>query len=72
VFGELCGYFDEAQMVALTANIARENHRTRFNDAVGMGYGGFSEGSYCLLSNSPGDLRREERKRMNPPRMLAG
>jgi len=72
VFGELCGYFDEPQMVELTADIAWENHRARFNDAVGMGYGGFSDGSHCLLSNSPGDLRREERKGMKAPRMLVG
>ena len=28
----------------------RSNHRARFNHALGMGYGGFSEGSYCLLA----------------------
>ena len=47
---ELRGYFDEAQLVELTAAIAWENHRARFNHALGMGYGGFSEGSYCLLA----------------------
>ena len=47
---ELRGYFDEAQLVELTAAIAWENHRARFNHALGMGYGGFSEGSYCQLA----------------------
>ena len=49
LFGTLREYFDEAQMVELTAVIAWENHRARFNHALGMGYQGFSEGSYCLL-----------------------
>jgi AhpD family alkylhydroperoxidase len=49
LFNSLRGYFDEAQMVELTAAIAWENHRARFNHALGMGYQGFSEGSYYLL-----------------------
>ena len=36
--------------VLVTGGIAWENHRARFNHALGMGYGGFSEGSYCLLA----------------------
>jgi 4-carboxymuconolactone decarboxylase len=51
---ELRRYFDEARLVELTAVIAWENLRARFNDALGMGYQGFSEGSYCLLPSSPG------------------
>jgi alkylhydroperoxidase family enzyme len=53
LFGTLRQYFDEAQMVELTAAIAWENHRARFNHAFGMGYQGFSEGSYCLLPEVP-------------------
>jgi AhpD family alkylhydroperoxidase len=53
LFGELRGYFDEAQLVELTAAIAWENYRARFNHALGMGYQGFSEGSYCLLPGNP-------------------
>ena len=41
---------DAGLLVELTAAIAWENHRARFNHALGMGYGGFSEGSYCLLA----------------------
>ena len=53
LYGALSEYFDEAQMVELTAAIAWENHRARFNHALGMGYQGFSEGSYCLLPEVP-------------------
>ena len=41
---------DASLLVELTAAIAWENHRAIFNHALGMGYGGFSEGSYCLLA----------------------
>jgi hypothetical protein len=41
---------DAGLLVELTAAIAWENYRARFNQALGMGYGGFSEGSYCLLA----------------------
>src|SRR5215207_5074947 len=62
LFEELRGYFDEAQLVELTAAIAWENHRARFNHALGMGYGGFSEGSYCLLAgdSEEGSIPRME------------
>ena len=62
LFGELREYFDEAQMVELTAAIAWENQRARFNHALGMGYQGFSEGSYCLLPEVPGKGSRHERE----------
>jgi len=42
-------HFSEAQLVELTATIALENFRARFNHAFGMGAQGFSEGSYCAL-----------------------
>lgn len=54
VFGALRECFDEAQMVELTAAIAWENHRARFNHALGMGPQGFSEGSLCLLPEVSG------------------
>ena len=53
LYGALSEYFGEAQMVELTAAIAWENHRARFNHALGMGYQGFSEGSCCLLPEVP-------------------
>jgi AhpD family alkylhydroperoxidase len=53
LFDELRRYFDEARLVELTAVIAWENQRARFNHALGMGYQGFSEGSSCLLPGNP-------------------
>jgi deazaflavin-dependent oxidoreductase (nitroreductase family) len=35
----------------------RSNHRARFNHALGMGYGGFSKGSYCLLAGGSEEWR---------------
>ena len=47
LFGALLKHFDEAQLVELTAAIALENYRARFNHAFGIGSQGFSEGDYC-------------------------
>ena len=41
--------FAEAQLVELTATIAWENYRARFDHAFGVEAEGFSEGSYCAL-----------------------
>ncbi len=41
--------FDEAQLVELTATVAWENYRARFNRVFGVRPVGFSEGAYCLL-----------------------
>lgn len=49
LFDALRGRFDEAQLVELTAAIAWENYRARFNQAFGMDPQGFSEGSYCPM-----------------------
>lgn len=38
---------DETQLVELTAAIAIENYRARFNDAMGMAPQGFSRGAFC-------------------------
>ncbi len=42
-------YFDEGQIVELTAQIAWENWRARFNHALGSEAHGFSEGAYCPI-----------------------
>ncbi len=42
-------HFDEAQMVELTATIAWENHRARFNRAFDIASQGYSEGAVCAL-----------------------
>lgn len=49
LFSALREKFSEAQLVELTAAIAWENHRARFNHALGMESEGFSEGAFCAL-----------------------
>jgi alkylhydroperoxidase family enzyme len=49
MFAALRVKFDEAQIVELTANIAWENYRARFNHAFGLEAEGFSEGSFCAM-----------------------
>ncbi|MFI5394700.1 MAG: carboxymuconolactone decarboxylase family protein [Candidatus Binatia bacterium] len=41
--------FSEAQLVELTAAIAWENYRARFDHAFGIEAQGFSAGAYCPL-----------------------
>jgi hypothetical protein len=55
---------DAGLMVELTAAIAWENHRARFDNALGMGYGGFSEASYCLLAGDSEEGRGGPRMRL--------
>lgn len=49
LFTRLRESFDEKQMVELTHVIAIENHRGRFNLAMGIGSAGFSEGMVCAV-----------------------
>lgn len=37
LFGRLRAHFDDGQIVDLTASIAHENYRARFNHALGIG-----------------------------------
>lgn len=53
LFARLCERFDEGQLVELTAAIAIENYRARFNHAFGLGSQGFSEGAYCVRMEAP-------------------
>jgi alkylhydroperoxidase family enzyme len=53
LFARLREYFDEQQMVELTAAIAWENYRARFNHAFGLESQGFAEGAYCALPAHP-------------------
>lgn len=48
LFASLQQHFDEPQLVELTAAIAWENWRARFNWAFGLGKEGYSEGAYCV------------------------
>ena len=47
LFSALQERFDEAQLVELTASIAWENWRARFNWAFDIGAAGFREGAAC-------------------------
>ena len=47
LFAALREHLDEAQMVELTASIAWENWRARFNWAFDIGAAGFREGAAC-------------------------
>jgi AhpD family alkylhydroperoxidase len=47
LFARLREHFDEAQIVELTAAIAIENFRARFNNALDIEPAGFSEGMFC-------------------------
>ena len=49
LFEKLRAQFNDAQLVELTATIAWENYRARFNHAFGAGSENFSEGSVCAF-----------------------
>ncbi len=49
LFAKLREKFNEAQLVELTATLAWENYRARFDHALGVEAEGFTEGSYCAL-----------------------
>ena len=49
LFAKLHETFDEPQLVELTATIAWENYRSRFDHAFGIESEGFSEGAFCAL-----------------------
>jgi alkylhydroperoxidase family enzyme len=49
LFAKLREKFAEAQLVELTATLAWENYRARFDHAFGVEAEGFSEGSYCAM-----------------------
>ncbi|HEY6269664.1 MAG TPA: hypothetical protein VIX11_15275 [Candidatus Acidoferrum sp.] len=49
LFARLREKFSDVQMVELTATLAWENYRARFDHAFGVEAEGFTEGSYCAL-----------------------
>jgi AhpD family alkylhydroperoxidase len=49
LFGRLREHLDESQIVELTAAIAIENFRARFNNALDIEPAGFSEGLFCPM-----------------------
>jgi len=46
-FAKLRQKFSDAQLVELTATLAWENYRARFDDAFGVEAEDFTKGSYC-------------------------
>ena len=54
----LARHFSRAQIVELTAAVAWENYRARFNRANGVRPAGFSEGAYCVLPARPDPVSR--------------
>lgn len=46
--------FDETQLVELTAAIAWENYRARFNRPFGVKAFGYSTGAFCVLPEHDG------------------
>jgi alkylhydroperoxidase family enzyme len=55
LFARLRQELDEAALVELTAAIAWENYRARFNHAFGLEAEGYSEGRYCALPVRPAE-----------------
>jgi len=53
LFASLRQQLNEAQLVELTATIAWENYRARFNHAFDIEAQGFSEGAFCALPERP-------------------
>jgi len=53
LFTDLRQQFNDEQMVELTATIAWENYRARFDHALGIEAQGFSDGAYCVLPERP-------------------
>lgn len=53
LFAALQRQFNEAQLIELTAAIAWENYRARFDHAFGIEAQGFSEGTFCVLPERP-------------------
>ncbi len=49
LFAKLREKFSDAQLVELTATLAWENYRARFDHAFGVEAEGFTKGGYCAL-----------------------
>ena len=53
LFARLQRELSPAALVELTATIAWESFRSRFNHALGVQAQGFSEGAYCVRPEAP-------------------
>jgi len=59
LFAQLRRHLDEGQIVELTAAIAWENYRARFNRALDIEADGFAEGTACALPVRPLPMQAE-------------
>jgi alkylhydroperoxidase family enzyme len=53
LFAKLREKLTDAQLVELTATLAWENYRARFDHAFGIEAEGFTKGSYCAMPARP-------------------
>ena len=53
LFAQLRRHFNDEQMIEMTAAIAWENYRARFDHALGIEAQGFSDGAYCVVPEKP-------------------
>ncbi len=53
LFAALRRHLDDEQLIELTAAIAWENYRARFDHALGIQAQGFSDGAYCVIPERP-------------------
>ncbi len=58
LFDRLRTYFDEAQLVELTATNSWENYRARFDHALGVESQNFTEGAFCALPERPASVAK--------------
>jgi AhpD family alkylhydroperoxidase len=49
MFAQLAAMLDSVQIIELTATIAWENYRSRFNRSLGIASHGFSEAAFCAI-----------------------
>jgi alkylhydroperoxidase family enzyme len=49
LFAKLREKFNDAQLVELTATLAWENYRARFDHALSVDAEGFTEGRFCAM-----------------------
>jgi alkylhydroperoxidase family enzyme len=59
LFERVRDQFDDEQLVELTATIAWENYRSRFNHALGVESQDFSDGAFCALPERAGAVKSQ-------------
>jgi AhpD family alkylhydroperoxidase len=59
LFARLHEHFDDRQVVELTTEIAIENFRARFNNALDITPAGFSSGQYCAVPDAVAQAPQE-------------